>query len=129
MMFEIYKREGILALWRGNFANLLRVAPYSGIQFMVYDIAKRYFASRHSSEKSNDNLYPDMDRVREHMIGGAAAGSISTICTYPLDLARSRLAVTPIYKDGANASFVLFRYMKLWFKEGGIRELYRCVHL
>ena len=40
---SILKREGIMGLWRGNMANMLRVAPYSGIQFMTYDYISRYF--------------------------------------------------------------------------------------
>ncbi len=44
VMTAIVNKDGVLALWRGNAANMLRVAPYAGIQFMVYDLAKRYFA-------------------------------------------------------------------------------------
>lgn len=43
VMLEVYHREGMRALWRGHMANILRVAPYSGIQFMVYDCIKGYF--------------------------------------------------------------------------------------
>lgn len=67
-----------------------------------------------------------MRRIREHMIAGAAAGSVSTVCTYPLDLARSRLAVIPIAKDVCHGrSFALFNYIRSWYRIGGIRELYR----
>ena len=50
-MLEVYRREGMRALWRGHMANILRVAPYSGIQFMVYDCIKSYFErySRHAT--------------------------------------------------------------------------------
>jgi hypothetical protein len=43
VMLEVYRREGMRALWRGHMAQMLRVAPYSGIQFMVYDFIKKYF--------------------------------------------------------------------------------------
>jgi hypothetical protein len=41
-MLAVCRREGVRALWRGHAANILRVAPYSGIQFMVYDAIKQY---------------------------------------------------------------------------------------
>ena len=70
--------------------------------------------------------YPDFNRMREHMIAGGLAGSISTVCTYPLDLARSRLAVIPKSRDAhQNRTFALFNYLKAWYRIGGIRELYR----
>ena len=34
---SIVTHEGASALWKGNTATLIRVFPYSGIQFMVYD--------------------------------------------------------------------------------------------
>ena len=79
-----------------------------------------------ATEPARPAGYPDMRRVREHMIAGAAAGSVSTVCTYPLDLARSRLAVIPISKDVCHGrSFALFNYIRSWYHIGGIRELYR----
>jgi hypothetical protein len=67
-----------------------------------------------------------MQRVQEHMLAGAAAGCVSTVCTYPLDLARSRLAVIPISRDACHSrSFALLNYIRIWYRIGGIRELYR----
>ena len=40
---HIIREEGFTALWRGNSATILRIAPYAGIQFMTYDYLKRWF--------------------------------------------------------------------------------------
>ena len=39
----IIESEGFGALWKGNTATMIRVFPYSGIQFMVFDYCKGHF--------------------------------------------------------------------------------------
>ena len=43
VMRNIVQTEGLAALWKGNLATMIRVFPYSGIQFMVFDACKRFF--------------------------------------------------------------------------------------
>jgi hypothetical protein len=42
-MKTIVITEGFTALWKGNSATILRIAPYAGIQFMTYDFLKDIF--------------------------------------------------------------------------------------
>jgi len=83
---NIYQLEGIRALWRGNSAMMLRVFPYSGIQFMVFDKCKAYII-RHS--EGEHHLSP-----MESLLAGSLAGVVSVFATYPLDLTRAQLAVS-----------------------------------
>ena len=80
----IIQQEGISALWKGNTATMLRVFPYSGVQFMTYDAAKHFF----SNNQNERGITPI-----ENLCAGMFAGSISVLCTYPLDLTRAQLAV------------------------------------
>eukprot|EP00569_Conticribra_weissflogii_P010310 CAMPEP_0171376154 /NCGR_PEP_ID=MMETSP0879-20121228/18201_1 /TAXON_ID=67004 /ORGANISM="Thalassiosira weissflogii, Strain CCMP1336" /LENGTH=138 /DNA_ID=CAMNT_0011885937 /DNA_START=272 /DNA_END=685 /DNA_ORIENTATION=- len=41
--YSIIEKEGYSALWKGNLATMMRVFPYSGIQFMVFDRLKMQF--------------------------------------------------------------------------------------
>jgi hypothetical protein len=43
VFMHIIREEGFMALWKGNTATILRIAPYAGIQFMTYDYLKRWF--------------------------------------------------------------------------------------
>mmetsp|Transcript_20179 Transcript_20179/g.28978 ORF Transcript_20179/g.28978 Transcript_20179/m.28978 type:complete len:353 (-) Transcript_20179:176-1234(-) len=131
----ICKEEGFLALWKGNSATILRIAPYAGIQFMTYDYLKRWFDRTHaaSAPHSIDGPVPRTMWVKatELMLCGGIAGAVSSTATYPLDLARSRLAVEshtcPELKRKSNPRLTLrvFRLLGNWATTGGVRELYR----
>lgn len=118
---HICHTEGFLALWKGHLAAILRVFPYSGIQFGTFDAMKRWVASS-SSGSSTSPSDPHLSVSMTMFCGGTAAG-VSSITTYPLDLTRARLAIIP--KGVDSKPFRLFRYIKKWHAEGGIFELYK----
>jgi len=84
---HIIKQEGFFALWKGNSATMLRVFPYAGIQFMVFDRCKVYML-QNRKERIGESLNP-----LESLCAGSLAGAISVTFTYPLDLVRAQLAV------------------------------------
>jgi hypothetical protein len=93
---NIITEEGILALWKGNFATMLRVFPYAGVQFMVFDYIKQWMLQEQHQELQTQAR--DHDRKYglsplESLFSGMIAGTVSVICTYPLDLTRTQLAV------------------------------------
>eukprot|EP00188_Purpureofilum_apyrenoidigerum_P001115 Plantae.Rhodophyta-Purpureofilum_apyrenoidigerum.ctg15766.p1 GENE.Plantae.Rhodophyta-Purpureofilum_apyrenoidigerum.ctg15766~~Plantae.Rhodophyta-Purpureofilum_apyrenoidigerum.ctg15766.p1 ORF type:complete len:310 (+),score=45.19 Plantae.Rhodophyta-Purpureofilum_apyrenoidigerum.ctg15766:140-1069(+) len=77
---HIVSTEGVWALWKGNFMALGMIIPYGGIQFMCYHQFSRTFEQQ-------------LPQPYMSLCGGAYAGVIATICTYPMDLLRTRLAV------------------------------------
>lgn len=110
---KIIKTEGVQALWKGNMATMIRVFPYSGLQFMVYDRCKT-FLLREQDEKFTRQraLNPNATKPRwglsptESLASGMIAGVVSVCCTYPLDLTRSQLAVLKKKKDLPNKTFL-----------------------
>ena len=79
---SIVASEGVMGLWKGNSVMMIRVFPYAGVQFAVFDSLKSYF--------EKDGVKMSHSRS---LLSGSTAGLISTFCTYPLDLARARMAV------------------------------------
>eukprot|EP01091_Cochliopodium_minus_P009391 TRINITY_DN2306_c0_g1_i2.p1 TRINITY_DN2306_c0_g1~~TRINITY_DN2306_c0_g1_i2.p1 ORF type:complete len:484 (-),score=113.65 TRINITY_DN2306_c0_g1_i2:107-1558(-) len=78
----IYKTEGLRAFWKGNGANVFKIMPESSIKFYVFEHLKR--------------ILPGDERnvtVAERFIAGSLAGFTSQLCIYPMEVAKTRLAV------------------------------------
>ncbi|KAK6080469.1 carrier protein [Seiridium cupressi] len=92
------KQEGVMSLWRGNTANVIRYFPTQALNFAFRDKFKAMFGYK-----------KDKDGYAKWMAGnlasGGAAGATSLLFVYSLDYARTRLA-----NDAKNA------------KSGGARQ-------
>ena len=81
--YRIVQKEGFLALYKGNGAQMVRIFPYAAMQFTSYEtyksLNKKFFT------KTHDNLF-------NSLACGSLAGMTAVTCTYPLDVIRSRLA-------------------------------------
>jgi solute carrier family 25 protein 42 len=106
---ESYRTEGFTSWYRGNSANLVRVIPSAAINFTAHEQWKRILGTdRH--EKTPVRRF----------ISGSLAGVTSATITYPLDLARARMAVTN--KTVYNNLFSVFLSIK---RNEGVIALYR----
>jgi len=108
---NIIKNEGLEALWKGNTATMIRVFPYSGIQFAIYDRCKSYFLREHEQEKgtgvaAGSNIRKWGLSPLESLLSGMLAGTVSVIFTYPLDLTRAQMAVVKRHRHAPNRGFV-----------------------
>ncbi|XP_055616712.1 mitochondrial coenzyme A transporter SLC25A42 [Toxorhynchites rutilus septentrionalis] len=105
-----YTKEGFFALWRGNSATMARIIPYSAIQFTAHEQWKKVLQV---------DLHHDTEVRR--FLAGSLAGITSQSLTYPLDLARARMAVTDKYSGYRTLREV---FVKIWQCEGP-RTFYR----
>ncbi|XP_031843978.1 dephosphocoenzyme A carrier isoform X2 [Nomia melanderi] len=83
-LIKTLKTDGLLSLWRGNSATMVRIIPYSAVQFTAHEQWKRILGVN-GSEREKPGL---------NFLAGALAGITSQGATYPLDLMRARMAVT-----------------------------------
>ncbi|KAI3677520.1 hypothetical protein L6452_36784 [Arctium lappa] len=104
---SVGKQEGIKGYWKGNFAQVVRVLPYSAVQLFAYDTYKKLFRG------TDDEL-----SLIGRLAAGACAGMTSTFVTYPLDVLRLRLAVDPGYQTMTDV------FVKM-VKEEGLGSFYR----
>merc|ERR1712111_95321 len=86
---ECFKRtvadEGMVSLWRGNTANVLRYFPTQALNFAFRDTYKTMFGYK----KERDGYWWWMFG---NLASGGAAGATSLLFVYSLDFARTRLA-------------------------------------
>jgi len=86
VLVRVPKEQGFWALWRGNFANVLRYFPTQALNFAFKDTYKRVFLSGVDKKKQFWRFFVG------NLASGGAAGATSLCFVYPLDFARTRLA-------------------------------------
>ncbi|ELR16099.1 Mitochondrial carrier protein [Acanthamoeba castellanii str. Neff] len=79
-LVTIFKEEGLYGYLRGNGTNIIRIFPYSAVQFAAYEQFKKLL-----------KVKKDSGPLR-FLSAGAGAGITSVVATYPLDLIRTRLS-------------------------------------
>ncbi|XP_047151181.1 adenine nucleotide transporter BT1, chloroplastic/mitochondrial-like [Vigna umbellata] len=108
---NIMKTDGWKGLFRGNFVNVIRVAPSKAIELFVYDTVNKNLSPKPGEQ-------PKL-AIPPSLIAGACAGVSSTICTYPLELLKTRLTIQRGVYEG-----LLDAFLKI-VREEGAGELYR----
>jgi solute carrier family 25 (adenine nucleotide translocator) protein 4/5/6/31 len=82
---RVPKEQGFASFWRGNLANVMRYFPTQALNFMFKEKYKQLF------KVSKDASF--ILRLGSNVASGGAAGATSLCVVYPLDFARTRLAV------------------------------------
>ncbi|XP_053228519.1 mitochondrial coenzyme A transporter SLC25A42 isoform X1 [Podarcis raffonei] len=113
LIYRTYLHEGFFSLWRGNSATMVRVIPYAAIQFCAHEEYKQILGSYYGFQGKALTPLP-------RFIAGSLAGTTAAMLTYPLDLVRARMAVTP-KEMYSNIVHVFIRISR----EEGLKTLYR----
>jgi solute carrier family 25 phosphate transporter 23/24/25/41 len=106
---KIWLEEGLRGYFKGNGTNVVRIIPYTAVQFASYEEYKKLL-----------NI-PDDPRNKstlKRLIAGAMAGITSIAATYPLDLVRTRLSAQG---EGADRKYKNMRhcFQTILKEEGG----------
>ncbi|KAM4065937.1 mitochondrial carrier protein [Hirsutella rhossiliensis] len=114
-LVHMFKTEGgVSALYRGIIPTVAGVAPYVGLNFMVYESVRQY-------------LTPDGDKnpsAGRKLLAGAISGAVAQTCTYPFDVLRRRFQINTMsgmgyqYKSITDAVRVIVTHE-------GVRGLYK----
>jgi len=117
---RVMAEEGVVSLWRGNMANVLRYFPTQALNFAFKDYFKKMFGFT----KDKDGYWK---WFAGNLASGGAAGAVSLFFVYSLDYARTRLANdNKSAKKGGERQFNgLFDVYKKTLATDGVAGLYR----
>ncbi|NXO80394.1 S2542 protein, partial [Sitta europaea] len=113
LIYHTYLNEGFWSLWRGNSATMVRVIPYAAIQFCAHEEYKQLLGSYYGFQGKALTPFP-------RFVAGSLAGTTAAMVTYPLDMVRARMAVTP--KEMYSSIVHVFIRIS---REEGLKTLYR----
>ncbi|XP_026655654.1 mitochondrial carrier protein CoAc2 isoform X3 [Phoenix dactylifera] len=124
---RIVQTEGLLGFYRGNGASVARIVPYAALHYMAYEQYRRWIILG----------YPDIGRGPVlDLVSGSLAGGTAVVCTYPLDLVRTKLAYQVVgpsrgkFRGLSQSEQVYGGILDCIFKtyrQNGLRGLYRGV--
>jgi len=117
---RVIKEEGVLLLWRGNTANVIRYFPTQALNFAFKDQFKRMFGY-------NQAQHGYWKWFAGNLASGGAAGACSLLFVYSLDYCRTRLANdNKAAKKGGERQFTgMVDVYRKTLKSDGIAGLYR----
>lgn len=121
----ISRTEGLLGFYRGNGASVARIVPYAALHYMAYEEYRRWIILGFPNVEQG----PILD-----LVAGSIAGGTAVICTYPLDLVRTKLAYQVKgavklslreYKPSEQVYKGILDCVKTIYRQNGLRGLYR----
>lgn len=114
-LVNMYKSEGgFRALYRGIIPTVAGVAPYVGLNFMIYESVRQYFTPEGASSPSSIGK----------LCAGAISGGVAQTCTYPLDVLRRRFQINTMSGMGYKYKSIADALRTIWMQEG-FRGLYK----
>lgn len=118
VLVRVPREQGLVALWRGNLANVIRYFPTQALNFAFKDTFKKMFMGGIDKKTQFWKFFAG------NLAAGGAAGAASMCFVYPLDFARTRLAAD--IGKGASREFKgLTDCIVKVFKSDGPVGLYR----
>lgn len=116
---RIPREQGVLSYWRGNLANVIRYFPTQALNFAFKDKYKRMFM------EGIDKNTQFWAYFGGNLASGGAAGATSLVFVYPLDYARTRLAMDVGKSKAERIYHGMIDCILKTFKTDGILGLYR----
>jgi solute carrier family 25 phosphate transporter 23/24/25/41 len=111
----MYKTEGgMSALYRGIIPTVAGVAPYVGLNFMVYESVRKYLTPE---GEQNPN-------ASRKLLAGAVSGAVAQTCTYPFDVLRRRFQINTMSGMGYQYKGITDAIRVIVMQEG-VKGLYK----
>ena len=88
----MYRTEGIQGFFKGNWANVVKIAPQTALEFYFYELFKHHLQVLHQPDPACQK-----GRNLSHVLTKMLCGSLTGLCVgfliHPLELIRTQLSV------------------------------------
>ncbi|KAK6058440.1 hypothetical protein COOONC_03992 [Cooperia oncophora] len=88
-MIQIWNRDGVVGYFRGWIPSIAQIAPFTGLQFALYNFFMDTWPRIVANHDSTGAL-----------VSGALAGTVAKTVLYPLDMIRHRLQMNGFERRG-----------------------------
>ncbi|XP_071127359.1 solute carrier family 25 member 43-like [Mytilus edulis] len=104
---HLRKHDGVRGWWKGNMIGCIKVLPHSWIHYLIYQQLKWEFSD-------------ELGRlsIGKRLSTGIAAGIVSTVAVYPLDVVKTRTIIQPYDKTISAYKGVTDTFQKILLNEG-----------
>lgn len=117
VLTRVPREQGVAAFWRGNFTNITRVVPTYALRFAFFDYFRRLTSIGHDPSRPLP--------LGRQMAAGALSGSVTMLCTFPLDLLRTRMSAEVTHTGAPRKYGSMPAAARDIVKTQGIRGLYQ----
>ena len=115
---SIYRHQGLMGYWHGQFGTLIRETGGGAAWFGGYEGMKIFFKGTSGSAKDEDLL------VWQRMASGSVAGAAYNFMFFPADTIKSRMQTEDVKQlTGGKSTFTAVG--KVLWKQSGIKGMYR----
>jgi solute carrier family 25 phosphate transporter 23/24/25/41 len=115
LLVNMYKTEGgLAALYRGILPTVAGVAPYVGLNFMVYEIARTQFTREGHKDPT----------AIGKLAAGAVSGAVAQTITYPFDVLRRRFQINTMSGMGYQYTGI-GNAIRTIIRNEGLRGMYK----
>jgi ornithine carrier protein len=116
---SIYRHQGFLGYWHGQFGTFIRETGGGAAWFGGYEGMKMLFKKMNASPKQDDDL-----PVWQRMASGSTAGAAYNFMFYPADTIKSRMQTEDVKQLTGGRSTFSAVGKALW-KQHGLKGMYR----
>ncbi|CAG7853504.1 Mitochondrial substrate carrier family protein W [Serendipita indica DSM 11827] len=122
----VYEKKGIRGFYRGLGPTILGYLPTWAIYFTVYDSVKAYFGEAALGGTrpvvDPDHALDKRHSLALHVFSAMSAGAVSTVCTSPLWVVKTRIMAQPLHEKPYKHTLDCFLTI---YRAEGIKAFYR----
>ena len=121
---SVYRHDGILGFWRGQFGTFIRETGGSAAWFGSYEGVTAFFRKQRAQQApATDTLQPLP--IWQQLLAGASAGVSYNFLFYPADTVKSRMQTEEVASSLHDRKPTFLQVGRALWRQQGLKGMYR----